>query len=365
MASELVLVTGTRPDRIKMAPVARRLTRRCTIIDSGQHYAEALDSLPRDTQMACRRLQPPPSNASRAAQLGSMTSAFADVFENVRAGAVVVQGDTTTALAASLAANALALPLAHIEAGLRSWDRRMPEEHNRVAIDHLADLCLAPTGGNVRNLIDENISRCRVRLTGNSIIQAVHDHLPSPDMALDCLRRYGLSPNEYVIATFHRPENVDDAETFRTVVSALGSSPFPVVLPLHPRSRSRAVKWALEFPNNVIVMKPLRYTEFLALLGNAMFAISDSGGIQEEVSVLKKRLLVVRVSNERPEVEGTFAKRVAVHDLAHAILANFEGIVDEPFEVNGIASPFGDHTSIHTIARELDMFAQSYIGDTP
>ena len=151
----------------------------------------------------------------------------------------MVQGDTNTALAGGLAANAHETPLVHVEAGLRSYDRRMPEEHNRVVVDHIGELLCAPTDVSRKNLLEEGIPESRIRVTGNTVVEAVLELMPPQTQRAKLLDEYGLRAGSFVLSTFHRPENVDRPERFRALLRQLASMELPVLLPLHPRRRSR------------------------------------------------------------------------------------------------------------------------------
>ena len=224
-----------------------------------------------------------------------------------------MQGDTNTTLAGALAANARGIPLVHVEAGLRSYDRAMPEEHNRVVADHLADLCCAPTETSRAQLAAEGITGARVVVTGNTVVDAATRMLPDDDATDEAARAHGLERDGFVLSTFHRPENVDDEPSAaRRSSRELAALPLPVLLPLHPRSAARARDAGLlELPGAVRIVEPLGYREFLGLARECAFLVSDSGGVQEEASIVKRPVLVVRASTERPEVLGTFAELVA------------------------------------------------------
>lgn len=211
---------------------------------------------------------------------------------------VVVQGDTTSALAGALATNHADLPLMHVEAGLRSFDRTMPEEHNRVLIDHLADLCCAPTELNRANLRAEAIPEHRILLTGNTIVEAVQAMLPGPATRTHLLDKHQLTARRYVLATLHRPENVDHPEILDLLLTQLATTGAPVVLPLHPRTARRINEFGLAHRLAPLqITEPLDYPDFLALAHSAALLISDSGGVQEEASVVKTPL--VREVRER------------------------------------------------------------------
>jgi UDP-N-acetylglucosamine 2-epimerase (non-hydrolysing) len=272
-----------------------------------------------------------------------------------RVRAVVVQGDTNSALAGGLTANALSKSLFHVEAGLRSYDRRMPEEHNRVLLDHLADVCWAPTAGNQQNLLAEGIEGGRIEVTGNTIVESLRHLLPEPEARSATLARLGLVSQQFVLATIHRPENVDDPVQLRAIVEALGEIPMPVYLPAHPRTIAQIeATSSISVGSSITIVPPLGYRDFLSLLAECGLAISDSGGVQEEVSLLKIPLIVLRRSTERPEVIGTFATLLSdpvevVRDARRLI----ECLDERRAEIRGLETPFGDGHSAQRMADSL------------
>lgn len=354
--SHIAVVLGTRPEIIKLAPVIDRLGPDVRIIHTGQHFDEEMSG-----QVSSDLALPPVTlnlglgGAGRGAQLGSMITALDRELDAHPPAAVVVQGDTTSALAGALAANAHDIPLCHVEAGLRSFDRAMPEEHNRVLVDHLADLCFAPTHVSGANLAAENIPPERVRITGNTIVDALQHMRPSTSYTDAVLRSFDLTRDRYVLATLHRPENVDRPNVLETVPKQLSILPLPVVLPLHPRTGRRVAEFGLSsLLDGLRVTEPLRCPDFLALAGAAAVVVSDSGGLQEESSVLKRPIVVLRHSTERPEVEGTFGARVAPGPESELILREWTTSVDERLaHLADLPSPFGDGNSGHRIATAI------------
>jgi UDP-N-acetylglucosamine 2-epimerase (non-hydrolysing) len=342
------VVLGTRPEIIKLAHIMRLLGPAARVIHTGQHYDANLSSvffqafrLPLPTDYLEVGGEP------RGVQIGEATSRLTRLFRQDPPKAVVVQGDTNAVLAGSLAANATGTHLVHVEAGLRSYDRAMPEEHNRVVCDHLSDLCLAPTETSASNLAKEGIGGDRVAVTGNPVVEAVHSLLPQAEQRSDLLARYGLEPSGFILSTFHRPENVDHHQTWKTILSDLAGLPLPVVLPLHPRSRQRAASFGFgPLLDRLLVVDPLPYPDFLALLAECALAVSDSGGVQEEVSVVKRPMVVVRNSTERPEVLGTFA---VLHrpgeGVTQAVLQTVESLEDTHHKLSKTPTPYGDGTA--------------------
>jgi len=307
------VVVGTRPEAIKLAPVIHRLGRAARVLHSGQHYDAALcaDLL---AELGVRA-EPGALGAGggdRADQLATVTGALGARLRTQRPDVVVVQGDTNTTLGAALAANAHRVPLVHVEAGLRSFDRAMPEEHNRVLTDHLADRCCAPTETARANLVAEGIPPGRIAVTGNTIVDAVVAARPDATTVARTVAELGLSPGGFVLATFHRPENVDHPERLAGILALLAELPLPVVLPLHPRTATRVGATGRPAPvtadgGGLRIVPPQPFRSFLALEAAAAFCISDSGGVQEEASILGVPVLVARTSTERPEVLGRWA----------------------------------------------------------
>jgi UDP-N-acetylglucosamine 2-epimerase (non-hydrolysing) len=344
----IAIVLGTRPEIIKLARITELLGDEAHVVHTGQHYDPALSAnffsefsmRQPDTHIGV-------GGQTRGAQIGNGTAALDDLFSTLRPAAVVVQGDTNAVAAGALAANAREIPLVHVEAGLRSFDRRMPEEHNRVIADHLSDLCLAATDLNVANLSSEGIGGSRVVLSGNPIVEAVERLMPSSGDQAKLLASFDVEEDGFVLATFHRPENVDDVETLSTVLDALAGIGHPVLLPLHPRTQQRIAEFGLDQrAASLRIVDPIGYRDFLGLGTNARLLVSDSGGVQEEVSVYKKPAVVVRRSTERQEVEGTFVTRLEPKsDLGSALVSAWDSAIDKAHALASIPSPYGDATS--------------------
>lgn len=339
------VVLGTRPEIIKLSHIIKLLDDAVFLVHTAQHYDVTLSEL-FFTDLGL------PSPAAflgvGGESRGRQIALTLDRLESVVAGhdlrALIVQGDTNSAAAGALAANANNISLTHIEAGLRSHDRQMPEEYNRIICDHLADLCCAPTELAAANLAGEGILTSRVELTGNTIVEAVGDLLPSKEERQQLLATYGVNPGGYALATFHRPENVDDPARFRLILEQLRALPLPVLYPIHPRAAASAARHGLsKLLAAISVTEPLGYRQFLALLTESALIISDSGGIAEEASIVKRPLLMVRRSTERPEVLGTFATRV---EAGPAIGDEARRMLDRGWDhLQQVPSPFGDGTA--------------------
>lgn len=341
----VAVVLGTRPEIVKLAGLVRLLGPAARVVYTGQHYDPELSGIFFDEfGMTRPDVHVGIGAERRGTQIGRATEGLDALFAEDRPLAIVVQGDTNTVAAGALAANAAEIPLVHVEAGLRSFDRRMPEEHNRVIADHLADRCLAATALNRDNLLAERIDDDRIVVTGNTVVEAVERLLPTESERATILERFEVPPGGFVLSTLHRPENVDDPENLSSILTELAAIPIPVLLPLHPRTVRRVEEFDLgPLLDRLTVVDPIGYRDFLALGAESAFLVSDSGGVQEEVSVYKRPVIVVRRSTERPEVLGTFAELVEPGPAITAIADDWLGRLDElHHELAAVPSPYGD-----------------------
>ncbi|WP_297506652.1 non-hydrolyzing UDP-N-acetylglucosamine 2-epimerase [Thermococcus sp.] len=302
------LVFGTRPEIIKLAPVIRGFLERGIkplLIHTGQHYDYEMSSV------FLRELELPPidyhlevGSGTQAEQTGKAMIGIERVLMEERPDVTIVQGDTNTVLAGALASVKLKIPVAHVEAGLRSFDRTMPEEINRILADHASDVLFPPTEEARKNLEREGITE-NVYVTGNTIVDAVLQNSAVAERKSDILERLSLRPGEYILLTAHRAENTDSRENLSRLVEVLESLPMRTVYPMHPRTRKRLVEFGLwervSSIEHLIVTKPLGYLDFLKLEKNAFAVMTDSGGVQEEAIILNVPCLTLRYNTERPE----------------------------------------------------------------
>jgi UDP-GlcNAc3NAcA epimerase len=274
-----------------------------------------------------------------------------EVFLAERPDWILVYGDTNSTLAGALAAVKLHIPVAHVEAGLRSFNRRMPEEHNRVLVDHMADLLLCPTQTALDNLAREGITR-EVHLVGDVMYDAVLHNAKVAEQRSTVLDRLGLQPRAYTLATIHRPRNADDPLRLQSVLDALAEIPEPVVFPVHPRTRQRMAEFDLSLPpsavGRLIPIDPVGYLDMLVLEKNARLILTDSGGMQKEAYFFAVPCLTLREETEWVEtVDAGWNRLVGADALA---------IVRSALEFRPIGSPpplFGDGQAAAKIAALL------------
>jgi UDP-N-acetylglucosamine 2-epimerase (non-hydrolysing) len=300
-----LLVVGTRPELIKTAPICRALTAsadwRLRLVHAGQHYDEALS----ETFFETLGLPTPDANlgvgsGSHAAQTARTMVGVERLLDGDPPTVVLAQGDTNTVVGTALAAAKTPVPFGHVEAGLRSGDRELPEEVNRIVADHVGDLLFAPTAVARENLEREGVAGS-VHVTGNTVVDACRSHRAVAERESSILADCHLSPGEFALATVHRSRNTDDHARLRRILGALDAAPFPVVLPAHPRTRRAMAAADVRTPGSLRVLEPLDYLDFLRLLDTARVVVTDSGGVQEEAAVLETPCLTVRATTERPE----------------------------------------------------------------
>lgn len=296
-------VIGARPNFMKAAPVVQACIEagsRPLLLHTGQHYDERLSAI-----FFSQLGMPEPDmnlgvgSGSHAAQTAALMIALEDAFVRISPGRVVVYGDINSTLAAAVVASKLDIPIAHVEAGLRSFDRTMPEEINRVVTDALASQFFVTSSDAIGHLAQEGRPVDTIHFVGNSMIDTLtrfRAHL-TPDVA----RTFGIE-GRYALATLHRPANVDDLAVATELVSGLErvAERLPIVLPLHPRGRETLEAAGLTPSGQLKVTEPLGYIEFMSLMAHASLVITDSGGVQEETTVLGVPCLTVRDNTERP-----------------------------------------------------------------
>ncbi len=353
MSSRIAVVLGTRPEMIKLAPVIRSLGERALVVHTGQHFdANMSQAFLDQLHIGSPHLHLEVGGTTRGAQIGRATEAIEQFLLQERPDVVVVQGDTNSGLAGALAANSTGTLLVHLEAGLRSYDRAMPEEHNRVLIDALADLCLAPHPSNADVLQREGIPADRIRITGSTLLDSLAMIMPTAAERAALLAEHGVQPAQFVLATIHRAENADNADNLRDILSELAGLPVPVVLPLHPRTRKRADEFGLQrLLDHLLVREPFGYREFIGLASEAALIVSDSGGVQEEATIVKRPVLIVRNSTERPEILGTFAHLVSpgptIGVKARELLAGGAALRGE---LEALPYPYGQNATAAVVA---------------
>ncbi|MFN8062610.1 MAG: UDP-N-acetylglucosamine 2-epimerase (non-hydrolyzing) [Vicinamibacterales bacterium] len=330
----IVSVVGARPEFVQAAPVSRALRgrHREVLVHTGQHYDYAMSkAFFEDLDIPEPSWHLDAGSGTHAQQTARMLGAFDDVLARERPDVVVVRGDTNSTVAGGLAAVKRGIPVVHIEAGERSFDRRMPEEINRVLVDHLASAHLCASRRGVAHLASEGI-RTTVTFVGDVMCDAL---LRARDVAAhrsDVLARLGLRPKGYALVTIHRAGNTDDPARLRALVEAVNAAPEPVVFPVHPRTQAALERDGLVFAPHVVAIAPVRYLDMLMLEAHARIIATDSGGVQREAYYLSVPCLTLRDETEWMETVDVGWNRLVGADVVaiRDAWANFAPAADHP-----------------------------------
>jgi UDP-N-acetylglucosamine 2-epimerase (non-hydrolysing) len=344
-------VVGARPQFVKLAPVSLALKRAGIIHESvhtGQHYDYGMSEVFfQELRIDQPRWNLGVGSGSHGVQTGAMLAALDELFNVERPDWVLTYGDTNSTVAAALAAVKLHIPVAHLEAGLRSFNRLMPEEHNRVLTDHASDLLLAPTVISARNLASEGLAD-RTTIVGDVMV----DILLNTVADIQSGRVVGLGERrpqgEYVVATIHRAENTEDPARLRSIINALREIPIPVLIPVHPRLHVKASQHGIELAGGSLQpVQPLSYIELVDAVLGAVAVATDSGGLQKEAYVLGKPTTTIRTETEWVEtlVDGWNVLAPDVRNLAATVLRTTP--------VNPVGSPYGDGAASEAVAFAL------------
>ena len=305
-----------------MSPIIRECARRRInfyILHTNQHYAKNLNEIFfEELNLPQPRYNLNVGSGTQAEETGKMLIRIERVLMEERPDIVLVEGDTNTVVSGALAAAKLQIRVGHVEAGLRSFNRDMPEELNRIITDHLADYLFAPTKITKENLIHEGILNKKIFITGNTIVDAIYQNLKIAKQKAKILKKLNLRKENYLLATIHRQENVDLKDRFQNLLEGIGTIykefSLPISYPIHPRSQKRMDQFKLRVPEGVEFIKPVGYFDFLVLEQNAKLILTDSGGIQEEACILKVPCVTLRTSTERPETLAVGANKLAGGD---------------------------------------------------
>ena len=314
---KLIVVAGARPNFMKVAPLMKAIEHRngehptgahrtatVKLVHTGQHYDEKMSEVFfRELGMRHPDINLEVGSGSHALQTANVMSRFAPVCEQEKPDWVVVVGDVNSTMACTLVCAKMGIRVAHVEAGLRSFDRTMPEEINRLVTDALADLLLTPSGDADKNLLREGVAPERIKCVGNIMIDSLIENLAQARHST-ILRRSGLKPQQFVYVTLHRPSNVDDRDRLSRLVRHLEqlSQTLPVVFPSHPRTLKMMSEFGLlpQGKTDLLLLDPVGYHDSLCLTENARLVLTDSGGLQEEATFFRTPCLTLRANTERP-----------------------------------------------------------------
>lgn len=354
MNMKIAIILGTRPEIIKFSPIIRALVTRKIdfhIIHTNQHYSVGMDQRFFDEL----KLPPPRYNLdvhdlSQGAMVGRMLIGLEPILIKEKPDWVLVEGDTNTVMAGALAASKLGIKVGHVEAGLRSYDRTMPEELNRIVADHLADALFCPTEVSCKIAQGEGIAKDKIHLTGNTIVDAVEQNLA---IARQSKIAHMHKAQDYLLLTMHRPSNVDTKLALSQAINSLESLSVelrsPIIFPIHPRTAKSLRHFNLTpDPAKIKMIDPVGYLEMLLLMENAKLIITDSGGIQEEACIMHVPCITIRDNTERPETVQVGANHI-VGTTKSKVLHGAKLMLTK---TKNWSNPFGD---AHAGARILDI----------
>lgn len=357
---KIVTLVGARPQFIKAAAVSRVLRNIVGVqeimVHSGQHYdPDMSDVFFRELDLPVPDYHLNVGSGTHALQTARILESFEGVLTDVQPDWVVVYGDTNTTLAGALAAAKLHIPVAHVEAGLRSFNRRMPEEINRVLTDHASDLLFAPTDSAVENLHREGIARSKIHRTGDVMFDAVLHYGDRAALESRILARAQLQRREYILATIHRAENTDTPKRLRVIIEALTAvaRQVPVVVPLHPRTHGALKRLGLleEATAKLLLLEPLGYLDMMMLERNARLVVTDSGGVQKEAFFFRVPCVTLRDETEWVELLESGWNRLVPPVSATAVVS---GLMDALVQGPGTqVNPYGDGQAASAIAAAL------------
>ena len=370
----VMCVVGARPNFMKMAPILRALADHqppipALLVHTGQHYDQGMShQLFDDLGLPRPDLNLEVGSGSHAVQTAEVMKRFEPALDAHQPGCVLVVGDVNSTLACTLVAVKKSVPVVHVEAGLRSWDRKMPEEINRVLTDQVADRLYTTERSALDNLVREGIAEARVCFAGNVMIDSLVANKPKARPAAETLQAHGLDPSlvrqaaGYGVVTLHRPSNVDDAGTLRALLSVLGevAAQLPLVFALHPRTRNNIERFGLSGlidTRRTALLPPQGYLEMLGLMRDATLVLTDSGGLQEETTALGVPCLTLRENTERPITAEQGTNTLVGRDRA-AILAGVAEILRGDGK-RGRVPEFWDGHAAGRIAADLHRWLQA------
>ncbi len=356
---KIAIILGTRPEIIKMSPVikeCKRLKLNYFIIHTGQHYSYDMDKVFfKELELMHPKYNLKVGSGSHGVQTGRMLAQIEKILIDEKPQIVLVQGDTNSVLAGALAASKLHIKVGHIEAGLRSHDRTMPEEINRILVDHISDFAFVPTLPAKNNLINEGIGKKNIYITGNSVVDSVYQNVKLAKKKSHVLKALKLNSQKYFLVTLHRAENVDDKTRLTSIINGLrllsDYHRLPIIWPMHPRTQKMVQKFSLINLINkdkfINIIEPVGFLDFIMLEANAGLIMTDSGGVQEEACILKIPCLTLRDNTERPESVDVGANVLVGTDSDKMFLASKKMTQ----KTASWSCPFGDGTAAEQIIK--------------
>ncbi len=349
---KIAVVFGTRPEIIKLSQLIHLFHKnrktKLFLVHTDQHYSSSMsDIFLKELKLPKTTHSLKVGSSEQASQVGKILTRFEKFLLNKKPDMVIAAGDTNSGLAAAIASKKLGFKFAHVESGYRSFDRNMQEEMNRILMDQISDYCFAPSKEAVKNLKKSEALKKSVFLTGNTVVDATKRSIKLSKNS-KILKKFALNKNNFSLVTLHRHENTDNKKRLSSIVSALTKLEDKIVYPVHPRAKKMLKKFGLwkklSNAENIKLVNPVGYLDFLKLCINSKIILTDSGGIQQEVTVYKKPVLVLRENTEMPEIIGVYGflsgwkEKNIVRDYKK-VLKNYSKILKK---IKKLKSPYGD-----------------------
>lgn len=342
------IVLGTRPEIIKMSPVIRACQKKSidySILHTGQHYSYEMDKVFfEELSLPVPHYNLDVGSGTHAEQTGAIMCGIEKIYFENRPDIILVQGDTNTVLAGGLVGAKMHIPVGHVEAGLRSFDRKMPEEINRVVVDHVSDYLFAPTDDSCNNLIREGIDGAKIFNTGNTVVDSLFQNREIARAKSGMLKLFDVIPNQYLLVTAHRAENVDDKSRIKGIISGIQKIGkeygIPIFFPMHPRTQKMIQKFGIN-TKGITIISPVGYLDFLELEAHARLILTDSGGVQEEACILQVPCVTLRENTERPETVDVGGNILAGSDPERILSSGVRMMSSS----RTWANPYGDGTT--------------------
>jgi len=339
-----------------MSPVIRECERRGIeyyILHTGQHYSYEMDRIFfEQLKLPAAKYNLDVGSGLHGAQTGKMLAGIEEILMQDTPDVVLVQGDTNTVLAGALAASKLHIKIGHVEAGLRSFDRTMPEEINRIMADHISDYLFAPTETSKQYLLNEGIPEDRIFVTGNTVVDAVYQNLEISKQTTNPLKDMDLKEKGYFLTTIHRAENTDNKDRLSGILDGFrqvyDEFSLPIIFPAHPRTVKMIHEFGLHIPEGVRITDPVGYLEFLQLESSARLILTDSGGLQEEACILGVPCVTLRDNTERPETVQLDGNVIV--GASKNIIASLKQVMHAG---NGWQNPYGNGAASRIMINEL------------
>jgi UDP-N-acetylglucosamine 2-epimerase (non-hydrolysing) len=347
MSKKIGIILGTRPEIIKMSSIIRYCKNKKLkyfIVHTNQHYSENMDAIFfKELELPKAKYNLEIGSGTHGEMTGRMMMKMEEVLLKERPDVILVQGDTNTVMSGALVASKMNIKVGHVEAGLRSYDRTMPEEINRIVTDHISDYLFCPTKKQANILLKEGIDKSKIFVTGNTVVDAVFECNKIAEKRSKILENLNVLSGDFILMTSHRPATVDNKKNLKAVIDAVGDvaekHQKDIVFPIHPRTKKMIEKFKIKIPKNFLLIEPVGYLDMLRLQSESFLIITDSGGLQEESCILKKKCIVIRENTERPEAVEVGGCVLVGNSDKQVIVSRAEVLLKK--KVNW-KNPFGD-----------------------